>query len=80
MQALRLGRRISACTHEELEELGMTHVTGSATVGEFYPVPDVGAKPEPYFPDGVAQHEVQSHEEAVGPGLRFGRRGRLRYL
>ena len=55
---------INACTPEELEELGMAPVTGSLAVGEYYPVPNVEPKPEPLFPDGEAQYEVQSHEEA----------------
>ena len=56
---------INGCTPEELEEMGMAPVTGSIAVGEYYPVPDLDAKPEPFFPDGGAQYEVQSHEEAV---------------
>ena len=56
---------INACTPEELEELGLSPVTGSIAVGEYYPVPNPEANPEPLFPDGEAQYEVQSHEEAV---------------
>ena len=56
---------INACTPEELEELGMTSVTGSIVVGEYYPDPNVEAKPEPLFPDGEPQYEVQSHGDAV---------------
>ena len=55
---------INACTPEELEELGLSPVTGSVAVGEYYPVPNGEANPEPLFPDGEAQYEVQSHEEA----------------
>ncbi len=47
---------INACTPEELEELGLSPVTGSVAVGEYYPVPNGEANPEPLFPDGEAQY------------------------
>ena len=56
---------INACTLDELDELGMAPVTGSLTVGEYYPVPSVEPKPEPLFPGDEAQCGVQSYEEAV---------------
>ena len=53
---------INACTHEQLEELGMGPITGSITVGEPHPMgePDPGTdvhdKPEPLFVDGEPRH------------------------
>ena len=44
----------------------MAPVTGSIEVGEnySYPIPNPEIGTEPLLPDGEAQYEVQSHEEA----------------
>ena len=65
---------INACSPEELEELGITHITGSITVGENHPEGEgevegpggaVEGKHEPLFGEAV-QTESQSDSGSSG--------------
>ena len=63
---------INACSSEELEELGMTHITGSIAVGEYHlegevegPGGAVEGKHEPLFGEAV-QTESQSDSGSSG--------------
>lgn len=58
---------INACTPEELKELGIAPTTGSNEVGEYYPVPGEEPNPEPLFPDGEPQYEVQPYDPTMKP-------------